>query len=1110
MAQPDGTFVLEASASPVRAQQNGEWVPVDTTLLPAAGNVIRPTAPAVDVAFSAGGAATPLVTITRGQQSYSLTAPWALPVPTLSGSAATYASVLPGVDLVMSAVPDGFTENVVVKTREAAANPELDALRFPISAQGLTARQLPGGGASMVDPAGHAVFTTASAVQWDSTPAPAPPNGQNLGPAAGAMSAAAGAEADDVGQPTPGAKTAVMNVAVDGSMLTVTPDQGFLDDPATVYPVVLDPPTVEASLTGWTSLWSNESTTSFWKTEHSLGVGYDAYVDNKKVESLYQFNTYRAVGKKILGATFTALEVWSANCTAHNVDLWRTSSISSTSTWSRHPTWQAKVDTVSAAKGYSASCPGGNVEFDATAAVAATAKAPSNITTLGLKADESDPIAWKQFASPHDTPPGLSITFVSPPTLPTGMRIASPSALCGSTWQDPAIIRDTTPTLSAIPWSADGSNATMRPNFQVLDISTEPDSAVSSGAPSAWTASGTAGTWTSGTLTSGKIYAFVARSEYKYPWNGGTQSLYTDWTSKQYCYFKVDTTAPPKPTISSADYPPCGDHDHPDTCMAAGGVGVQGTFAIAGNASDVVKYVYHFNGQAPVTKTVSTGTSGISVLGVPDQRDLNTLYVTTYDAAGNVATNYYDFRVAAGSPPADSWSFDEGSGTTAADSAGGNTATLAGGATWSSLARLGHAFQGNGTTAQAQSATSAVDTSKSFTVSTWVRLTSLAANSTFIAQRGTNADGFQLYYSTECGWAFNRHSADVADPTVIRTCVPATANVWTHLLGVYDAGAAKLKLYVNGINDPGRDVAFTSPWKATGPVDFGRRLYKGAFGEYVQGSLDEVQIWNRIMSPQETADLQAMPDANTNDRPMLAAQWNLADAAGSTTSADASGYGHTATLATGASFADDTDSGRGQVLSLNGSGYASAPGPIVDSTGDFTVAAWVRLDPDALANTSVAHTMRIVSQAGTSRDSWGLWYQQAAGQSQGAWVFGRTTADAANAATTTAPEDVTAAALVDPGEWTFLAGVYDAAHQQMELYVNGVSQGVDGGSDGDIGTAFTTPWQATGPLMIGRGHMTSGALGDTTTGLVSNLRVWTGLVSPSVLKQMSIDEIPTT
>src|SRR5262249_37780359 len=159
-------------------------------------------------------------------------------------------------------------------------------------------------------------------------------------------------------------------------------ERSFLDDPATTYPVVLDPQTTSASLSGWTTVWTSSPSTSFWKTSHALGVGYDAWVDNKKARSFYQFDTHTLGGKKILSATFTALEVCAANRPAKSVQLWRTGLISSSTTWSKQPSWSSQVDSVSTAKGYSSSCPGGNVSFDATGAVSYTAGKSASTTTL--------------------------------------------------------------------------------------------------------------------------------------------------------------------------------------------------------------------------------------------------------------------------------------------------------------------------------------------------------------------------------------------------------------------------------------------------------------------------------------------------------------------------------------------------------------------------------------------------------------------------------------------------------------------------------------------------------------------------------------------------------
>jgi hypothetical protein len=409
-----------------------------------------------------------------------------------------------------------------------------------------------------------------------------------------------------------------------------------------------------------------------------------------------------------------------------------------------------------------------------------------------------------------------------------------------------------------------------------------------------------------------------------------------------------------------------------------------------------------------------------------------------------------------------------------------------------------------------------LDTSTSFTVSAWVRLNSLAVNSTFIAQEGANADGFQLYYSTAYGWVFNRHASDVTSPTIVRALSSASpvTGVWTHLLGVYDAQTQEIRLYVNGVNDESLNASFTTPWKATGPVDIGRRLYQGAFGEYTDGNIDEVTLWNRILSPEEVADLQAMTDPSTGKaRPALAADLGMEESSGISAS-DSSGYGHTATVAAGGTWTTDTDGGKGNVLSLNGTATANATasGPIIDSQGDFTVAAWAKLDATALSDTTVAHHMRIVTQSGGVRDSWGLWYDQAAGSAQGMWVFGRTTADATSGSVVKVPASIAAAQLVDPGQWTLLTGVYDGAHHQLFLYVNGIRQGAQGDTDTDDdtgdGIVFDGPWQASGTFNIGRGRISTGVYSDYANSLVDDVRVWTGVMSDTAIDQLYLNEVP--
>ena len=1127
-AQPDGTFRLDASPVPVRARQGDTWVPVDTTLQVRADGSVRPAAAAVGLSFSGGGGAA-LATVSQGGTSYSISAPWTLPTPSVSGSTATYASVLPDVDLVVTAVPDGFTENVVVRTRDAAADPRLASLSFPVAEQGLTVRGLASGGAALVDGQGRPVFTMGSALAWDSATSAAPADT----PSARKLSARTVAgPADVVDGPAPGANTSVMDVDVTSTSMTVTPDQGFLSDPSTVYPVVLDPQTVSQSLAGWTALWSGQPSTSFWKTGHSLGVGYDLPADTKTVRSLYQFDTHGVEGKKVLHATFTAEEVWSYNCTATPVELWHTGGISSSTTWSRPPSWMSRVDTVTTAKGWSSACPGGNVEFDATGAVAYSADRDGATTTLGLKApaaNESDPSSWKQFASPSDTKPVLSVVFVSAPSLPTGLRLSDPSLACGVNMAAAVKIRDLTPRLAAAPKSADGSQSTLRPNFEVHRYdAASADPLVGSGSPSAWTTSGTAGNWTAPTLTNGQTYWFRARTQYQYSYNGTTGYMYSSWTPG--CWFTIDDTAPLPPTVTSTDYPQCASPDDPDSCPSTAGVGQPGTFKMVAGASDVVTYSYILNEEKMVTKTFSTAQASYSPPLVPNQEKLNTLTVQTADAAGNVSLSYtYFFMVSPGLPAKDNWSFDEGTGSSAADSIGGHSATLSSGAAWSSLGRVGSALSLDSTKTSSASVTlptASLDTSKSFTISAWARLSNLTQTSVIASQDGTQSSSFSLYYSAGLGkWAFNRNASDVAAPTVIRsesTAIPV-AGVWTHLLGVYDKDAQTILLYVNGVPQ-GDPVAFASPWTAGGPFRIGGGQYAGVPANYFAGQIDEVELWNRIVSPTEITGLEGMNDSQDNPRPALVADWEFNETSGPT-AADSSDYGRTASLAGGASFFDDSDDVEGtmgNVVSLNGSSssYLSTPGPIVDSQGDFTVSTWVQLDKNSLSDTSVAHTVRIAGQSGTTRDSWGLWYSQPAGSSQGSWMFGRTegasagsTGDSTTATVVTAPADLAYATLNDAGAWTMVTGISDAANKRLILYVNGEAQNTVG-SDGQPsmqGTEFDYPWQPTGTtatFSVGRGATSASSYGDYPTGLVEKVRLWTGTVSDQAIKQMAQDEAP--
>ncbi|MEW1828989.1 LamG-like jellyroll fold domain-containing protein [Streptomyces sp. NPDC088196] len=201
------------------------------------------------------------------------------------------------------------------------------------------------------------------------------------------------------------------------------------------------------------------------------------------------------------------------------------------------------------------------------------------------------------------------------------------------------------------------------------------------------------------------------------------------------------------------------------------------------------------------------------------------------------------------------WNLADGTGTAAADPTGNAPATLTGGATWTSDTDRGSVLNLNGSTSYAATTATGVNTAGSFTVSAWVKLNSLSgANSTFVSQSDDPAvgaaNGFQLYYSSASQvWAFGRHDDDSTSTAFTAVYgAKATASKWTHLVGVYDAVAGQLLLYVNGHLSATKSYTGTD-WNAAGPVQFGRRLFQGTYAEYANGRLSDVRLYPTALPP---------------------------------------------------------------------------------------------------------------------------------------------------------------------------------------------------------------------------------------------------------------------
>lgn len=209
-----------------------------------------------------------------------------------------------------------------------------------------------------------------------------------------------------------------------------------------------------------------------------------------------------------------------------------------------------------------------------------------------------------------------------------------------------------------------------------------------------------------------------------------------------------------------------------------------------------------------------------------------------------------------GLPPTGHWKLNESSGSTANNAVGAGLAvTMSPSVTWSS--ERGGAAVFNGTDGYGSTSQGAVDTTKSYTVSAWVKVNSTSTYYTAVSQGGTNAAAFYLQYNkARNGWTFISPLQDSASPTgyVAVTGPVPTVGAWTHLAGIYDAATGEIALYVNGelIGTAKNPSAFG----AAGPLAIGGvKLVNGTVSNQFNGAISDVRIYRTAASAQDIAIL---------------------------------------------------------------------------------------------------------------------------------------------------------------------------------------------------------------------------------------------------------------
>ncbi|SMF06641.1 DNRLRE domain-containing protein [Streptomyces sp. Amel2xC10] len=609
-ADKDGTLTTELAAGPIRFQRDGRWTDVDVDLREVDGGVEpaahpeglwlagRTGTPAKSMEAARKAKATDLVTLGEGEQQITLQWKGGLPQPKLNGTRAEYVDAVPGADVVVEATRTGFEQYVEIKKRPEGADRGY-SYTLPLRAKGLKAKQLDDGSVLFTDAKNTKRAVMPAPVMWDSS------------------------VDERSGEHTRRARVGLEVVQKGSSVdLVITPDAEFLADPATKYPVTVDPST--SSLSNVFDTYVQQGETVDWSADTELDFGNpgttNANGTPRTAQSFITWNTTPVQDALVLDAKLSLWNFHSGNtdCKLHPWEVWSSGAASTSSRWTNRPTMTAKKATSTETRG-NAGCtaqPDGWINADVTTLVQEWASANATRGHMGIRAtDESVLAQWKRVNSANaaSNPPKLVVNYNYRPRTGTKQEAGPPYFSYGGAY----VVNTTTPTLRDTFVDANGDK--VNGTFQIFDNATNAQVGnviVSKYVPSGQVASVTV---PAGVLVNGKTYKFRTS-----PYDGTHYN--TGWSAWK--TFTVDTTAPSAPTkVTSTDYP---------TGSWVKGTGQAGTFTVTPPSGTDHNWLEWTLDGVTWTKVATGGSSSAKAISVvPPKNGTHTLQVRAVDKADN-------------------------------------------------------------------------------------------------------------------------------------------------------------------------------------------------------------------------------------------------------------------------------------------------------------------------------------------------------------------------------------------------------------------------------------------------------------------------------------------
>ncbi|MEQ8847820.1 LamG domain-containing protein [Botrimarina sp.] len=403
------------------------------------------------------------------------------------------------------------------------------------------------------------------------------------------------------------------------------------------------------------------------------------------------------------------------------------------------------------------------------------------------------------------------------------------------------------------------------------------------------------------------------------------------------------------------------------------------------------------------------------------------------------------------------WAFDEGAGTTIADSSSSanDAAFQTGSPLWVRGPR-GYALEFDGSS-DARTG-QPFDPPATGAVAIWLRCESVAGPRQ--SPWGVS-DGFE--FRMEPGGSLYGDLSAPGSNTQIALQEPLDNDAWRHVVFQFDAEEDSFEVYADGLLESSGVSSIDIRQQAADFLTLGART---GSAERFRGAIDDLRVYNRWLQPAEIAEVYGRVG------------WYRMEETTGTVVSDSSGAGNHGAIAGSASWATDAREGAGS-LRLDGVDHVQIPSLLVTNPSDgVAIAGWAKLTG---ADTGGAELVSIGSAFAVRLDD--------------PWAVMGTTAFAYDG---TSFGWARSQRYYESAGWRHFAASYDPLTLEVKLYVDGVLRATE---------ALSAPLDLAGVGAVTRIGAHAGA--ETTrdfTGLVDDIHIYNRAITPEEARALFYGE----